>query len=87
MTDKKYRTAADALYGLRDWADKLAKKYDAKNYFFDHYENCQKCEVDKPCPNGCRAQMFDTLAVGRTSAFSRCAHKIDFAIRRLERAA
>lgn len=79
MTDKKYRTAADALYGLREWASEKEKEYDRKD-FLDHKEECPDCRAGNDCPLGVAYKVGDEENEVASFTFGLVANKIDDAL-------
>lgn len=79
MTDKKYRTAADALYGLRDWAREQRDKYDKEEYL-EHKKECQECKSGNHCPLGAAYKIGDEKIKVKLFTFDWVAYKIDKAL-------
>lgn len=79
MTNKKYRTAADALYGLREWASEKEKEYERKD-FLDHKEECPDCRAGNDCPLGVAYKVGDEENEVASFTFGLVANKIDDAL-------
>lgn len=83
--EKKYRTAADALYGLRDWATEKQKEYASKPCYVDvvgeHMENCERCTSDAVCPKALSVATGASDDSATAWAFGRVASEIDEALR------
>lgn len=86
MTDnnKKYRTAADALYGLRDWAREKEKEYAKKPAYVEavgeHTENCERCTSDAVCTKALNVATSASDNSATAWAFGKVADKIDDAL-------
>lgn len=84
MTDKKYRTAADALYGLRDWAREKEKEYAKKPCYVEavgeHMENCERCTSDAVCMKALRVATSASDDSATAWAFDEVAYEIDDAL-------
>lgn len=76
---KKYRTAADALYGLRDWASEQRDKYDKEEYL-EHKKECQECKSGNHCPLGVAYKIGDEEIKVKSFTFDWVADKIDDAL-------
>lgn len=84
MTDKKYRTAADALYGLREWAREKEKEYARKPCYVDavgeHTENCERCTSDAVCTEALSVATSASDDNACSWAFGKVAYEIDDAL-------